>query len=51
VLAGGLTADGNGLLISSSRGIIYAGGGEAGAIRAAAEDLNRQINAFRAGHG
>jgi orotidine-5'-phosphate decarboxylase len=49
VLAGGLTADGNGLLISSSRGIIYAGGGEAGAIRAAAEELHRQINALRAG--
>ncbi|MBL8226422.1 MAG: orotidine-5'-phosphate decarboxylase [Chromatiales bacterium] len=47
VLAGGLAADGNGLLISSSRGIIFAGGGEAGAIRAAAEDLNRQINALR----
>ena len=47
VLAGGLTRDGNGLLISSSRGIIYAGGGEAAAIRAAAETLHRQINALR----
>jgi orotidine-5'-phosphate decarboxylase len=47
VLAGGLTRDGTGLLISSSRGIIFAGGGEAAAIRAAAETLNRQINALR----
>jgi orotidine-5'-phosphate decarboxylase len=47
VLAGGLTRDGNGLLISSSRGIIFAGGGEPGAIRAAADDLHRQINTFR----
>src|ERR1700678_3688770 len=35
-LAAGLDAQGSGLLINSSRGIIYAGGGTSGAVRAAA---------------
>lgn len=43
----GLTADGQGLLINSSRGIIYAGGGAPEAIRAAAQDLKAAINAIR----
>ncbi len=46
-LAAGLDARGAGLLISSSRNIIYAGGGAAGAIRAAAADLNTAINRQR----
>jgi orotidine-5'-phosphate decarboxylase len=43
-LNAGLDADGAGLLISASRGVIYAGGGTAPAIRAAAEDLHAAIN-------
>ena len=48
VLSAGLDSRGMGLLISSSRGIIYAGGGTSAGIRAAAEDLSAQINAGRA---
>jgi orotidine-5'-phosphate decarboxylase len=47
VLAAGLDANGFGLLISSSRAIIYAGGGTAAAIRAAAAQLHAEINAGR----
>jgi orotidine-5'-phosphate decarboxylase len=46
-LAAGLDARGAGLLISSSRNIIYAGGGAAAAIRAAATDLKAAINRQR----
>jgi orotidine-5'-phosphate decarboxylase len=46
-LAAGLDARGAGLLINSSRNIIYAGGGASGAIRAAAADLNMAINRHR----
>ncbi|MEA3135490.1 MAG: orotidine-5-phosphate decarboxylase [Gammaproteobacteria bacterium] len=46
-LAAGLNATGAGLLINSSRGIIYAGGGAAPAIRAAAADLHAGINRGR----
>jgi orotidine-5'-phosphate decarboxylase len=46
-LQAGLDASGGGLLINSSRGIIYAGGGEAGAIRAAAVELRDAINRRR----
>jgi orotidine-5'-phosphate decarboxylase len=46
-LAAGLNAAGAGLLINSSRGIIYAGGGAAPAIRAAAADLHAGINRGR----
>jgi orotidine-5'-phosphate decarboxylase len=48
-LAAGLDARGSGLLINSSRAIIYAGGGEAGAIRAAAQVLRAAINRRRSG--
>jgi orotidine-5'-phosphate decarboxylase len=50
-LEAGLDAEGAGLLINSSRGIIYAGGGETGAIRAAAVDLHAAINRGRTRHG
>lgn len=45
----GCTADGTGLVINSSRGIIYASGGEdfADAAGRAAEALREQINSFR----
>jgi orotidine-5'-phosphate decarboxylase len=43
-LAAGLDAHGAGLLISASRSIIYAGGGAASSIRAAAEELHTAIN-------
>ena len=43
-LAAGLDAHGAGLLISASRSIIYAGGGAAASIRAAAEELHAAIN-------
>jgi orotidine-5'-phosphate decarboxylase len=46
-LAAGLDARGAGLLINSSRNIIYAGGGSADAIRAAAADLHAAINRRR----
>jgi orotidine-5'-phosphate decarboxylase len=46
-LAAGLNAEGTGLLISSSRGIIYAGGGTAENIRAAAAELHMGINRGR----
>ena len=46
-LAAGLDARGAGLLINSSRGIIYAGGGAADAIRAAAAELRAAINRQR----
>jgi len=47
-LSAGLDARGAGLLISSSRDIIYAGGGAAEAIREAAEELRTAINRRRA---
>jgi orotidine-5'-phosphate decarboxylase len=46
-LAAGLNAEGAGLLINSSRGIMYAGGGTAEAIRAAAGALHAGINKRR----
>jgi orotidine-5'-phosphate decarboxylase len=46
-LAAGLDARGAGLLINSSRGIIYAGGGTAEAIRGAALELKQAINRRR----
>jgi orotidine-5'-phosphate decarboxylase len=46
-LAAGLNPGGAGLLISSSRGIIFAGGGSAAAIRAAAAQLHASINRGR----
>jgi orotidine-5'-phosphate decarboxylase len=48
-LAAGLDARGAGLLINSSRNIIYAGGGAAAAIRDAAAELRAAINRQRAG--
>jgi orotidine-5'-phosphate decarboxylase len=47
ILAAGLDARGAGLLISSSRNIIYAGGGTAGAIGEAAAELRTAINRQR----
>jgi orotidine-5'-phosphate decarboxylase len=49
-LAAGLNAAGSGLLINSARGIIYAEGGTAAGIRAAAVHLRAQINAGREAH-
>jgi orotidine-5'-phosphate decarboxylase len=46
-LQAGLDRQGAGLLINSSRAIIYAGGGEPDAIRAAASTLHAQINRGR----
>jgi orotidine-5'-phosphate decarboxylase len=46
-LSAGLNAQGTGLLINSSRGIIYAGGGESAAIRGAAGALRAAINRKR----
>jgi orotidine-5'-phosphate decarboxylase len=46
-LAAGLDAHGAGLLISSSRNIIYAGNGASGAIREAAAELRNAINRGR----
>jgi orotidine-5'-phosphate decarboxylase len=46
-LAAGLNAEGTGLLINSSRGIIYAGGGTGENIRAAAAELHAGINKGR----
>jgi orotidine-5'-phosphate decarboxylase len=48
-LAAGLDAHGAGLLISSSRNIIYAGGGSPEGIRAAAVELCTAINRHRGG--
>jgi orotidine-5'-phosphate decarboxylase len=50
ILAAGLDARGAGLLISSSRNIIYAGGGSPQAIGAAAAELRSAINRQRAQH-
>jgi orotidine-5'-phosphate decarboxylase len=50
-LAGGLDARGAGLLISSSRNIIYAGDGSPEAIRAAAMELHAAINRERLAQG
>jgi orotidine-5'-phosphate decarboxylase len=47
ILMAGLDARGAGLLINSSRNIIFAGGGAAGAIREAAADLRTAINQRR----
>lgn len=49
VVKNGRTADGGGLMISSSRAILYAGSGEdfAAAARAAAQDLRETINRCR----
>jgi orotidine-5'-phosphate decarboxylase len=49
-LQAGLSTDGAGLLINSSRGIIYAGGGQAAAIRAAALELRDAIERRRTGN-
>jgi orotidine-5'-phosphate decarboxylase len=46
-LAAGLDGNGAGLLINSSRGIIYAGGGSASAIGEAAAQLHAAINRHR----
>ena len=48
-LAAGLDAGGKGLLVNSSRAVIYAGGGTSAAIRAAAQDLQGAINRHRMG--
>ena len=52
VVKNGQTKDGTGLMISSSRGILYAASGEgfAAAARAAAQTLRDQINASRHRH-
>ena len=50
-LAAGLDARGAGLLLNSSRALIYAGGGAAAAIRAEAEALRAAINRRRASLG
>jgi len=50
-LAAGLDAHGRGLLINSSRAIIYAGGGAAAPIRAAAAELRTAINVARRAQG
>jgi orotidine-5'-phosphate decarboxylase len=47
ILSVGLDAGGKGLLVSSSRAVIYAGGGTSTAIRAAAQELNGAINRRR----
>jgi len=51
VVANGANADGTGLIISSSRAVLYAGSGEdyALAARAAAQKLRGEINACRKG--
>jgi orotidine-5'-phosphate decarboxylase len=50
-LAAGLNSDGTGLMINSSRAIIYAGGGESTAIRGAAQAMRAAINRRRQVHG
>jgi orotidine-5'-phosphate decarboxylase len=47
ILSVGLDAGGKGLLVSSSRAVIYAGGGTSAGIREAARDLNGAINRRR----
>jgi orotidine-5'-phosphate decarboxylase len=49
VVRNGKTADGSGLMVSSSRAILYAGNGEdfAQAARAAAQKLRDEVNHFR----
>ena len=49
VIANGATADGAGLIISTSRAVLYAGSGEdyAAAARAAARELRDEINLYR----
>jgi orotidine-5'-phosphate decarboxylase len=49
VVANGKTGDGDGLLVSSSRAILYAGNGEdyADAAHAAALGLRDEINRYR----
>ncbi len=47
VLAAGLDPSGGGLLINSSRALIYAAGGESAAIRAATMELRDAINRRR----
>jgi orotidine-5'-phosphate decarboxylase len=47
ILSVGLDAGGKGLLVSSSRAVIYAGGGTSAAIREAAQELNGAINRRR----
>jgi orotidine-5'-phosphate decarboxylase len=47
ILSAGLDAGGKGLLVSSSRAVIYAGGGTSAGIRAAAQELNGAINRRR----
>jgi orotidine-5'-phosphate decarboxylase len=49
-VSSGQTADGTGLIISSSRGILYAGADDdfTAAARSAAQALREQINASRA---
>ena len=47
ILSAGLDAAGKGLLVSSSRAVIYAGGGSSAAIRAAARELHTAINRKR----
>jgi len=49
-LAAGLDQRGAGLLVNSARGIIYAGGGRAEGIRAAASELKAAIDRGRARH-
>ena len=49
-LAAGLNSEAAGLLLNSSRGIIYAGGGSSGAIRSAALELHDAIETGRALH-
>jgi orotidine-5'-phosphate decarboxylase len=46
-LSAGLDAGGKGLLVSSSRAVIYAGGGTSSAIREATQELNGAINRRR----
>lgn len=50
MLAAGLDARGDGLLVNSARGVIFAGGGQADAIRAAAKSLHDAINLGRTTH-
>jgi orotidine-5'-phosphate decarboxylase len=47
ILSAGLDAGGKGLLLSSSRAVIYAGGGTSAAIREASQELHSAINRKR----